>query len=183
MAFIPWRKASSSIVGDPRLFIITNSSTIVLGDMVVLTSGFATRVAAGANRMVGAVIGFYDRNGLPLDANSATTVTGTRSGTAGSFGSESYAAASDNQTVDKVMVMVDCNPMLEYLDTAVSGVTLAQSNVGQYCNVTANANHADGSGLSNTYGSLQLVLTKIDPVNDGSTAKGIFKIVLHAWTA
>lgn len=182
MSFYPRRAQGGDPKGEVRDFIVTNSQTIALGDMVVLTSGFALRASAGG-RIVGCAVGFVRDLGnnqrVPLDQSASGTITGTRTGNAGVIGSDTYAAASSNQTVDKVMVRVLVDPQMEYLNTASSTLTTAM--VGQYFDLVSGATQVDVATNTNTY-SAQVLLTRLDPDNDASVTKGLFRIIEHAWT-
>lgn len=180
--FFPYRTLGGQTGGEVWDFIIENSATITLGDMVDVTAGYAN-IAGAAARIMGVVVGIGKKleNGqvVPLDQDAAGSVSGTRSGNAGNIGSETYAAASDNATVDKVVARVIIDPQMTYYNDADGA--LAQAQVGTYYELLAASDQVDQSETT-TY-SAQLILLEIDPHNDSDASKGIFKIVESQLTA
>lgn len=182
--FKPYRTQGGLTGGETRDFIIANSQTISLGEMVRLASGFIN-TAGASSRILGACVGLVRDIGggqtVPLDQDAAGSVTGTRSGNAGVLGSETYAAASDNQTVDKVMARVLTDPNMEYHNDA--SADLAVSDLGQYYNLVAGSNQIDQATettFAETAATSQMILLEVDPDNDADLSKGIFKIVKSA---
>ena len=180
--FTPFRKEGGATQGEMRAFIIENSATITLGDMVDVTAGFAGLAGAGT-RVMGCVVGLVRDIGqgspVALGTDAASGFTGSRTGNAGSIGSDTYAAASDNETVDKVMAYVVIDPKMEYYNDADG--SLAQAQIGTYYDLLAASDQIDQS-TTTTY-SAQMVLMAIDPFNDGDASKGIFRVVEHQLTA
>ena len=152
-------------------FILANSQTVTLGDAVTLSSGFAA-VCSTNDRPIGIVDSIVDFNGLPVNGfNSHATQTGTVTG------DDTYASASDNQTVDQVKVRVSMyRPMDLYYNDADD--TLAQANIGTYFDMNSTGDNIDvASGT--TSGVWQLM--EIDPDNDGDASKGLFRIAEPYW--
>lgn len=180
--FYPFRKEGGSTGGEERDFIIENSATITLGDTVDVTAGYAGLVGQTA-RVMGVVVGFVRDIGqgspIALGADASSGYTGTRTGNAGVIGSDTYVAASDNQTVDKVMVRVVIDPHMEYYNDANGSLT--QAMIGTYFDQVAASDQIDAASTT-TY-SAQFVLMKIDPFNDGDASKGIFRLVESQLTA
>lgn len=105
--------------GGPLLVdrILTNSITVAVGDSVKTASGFAALGTAGA-RVLGHVESLVGADGL------SPVKDGTYLANIG----ETYAVASDNQTVGKVSARVDIDQNSLYsaeLDAAVGTTTLA----------------------------------------------------------
>lgn len=179
--YFPRRTLRGDTTGAMADFLIENSATITLGDDVDVTAGYAGLTGASARGM-GVVLGFYKElsNGgkISLSANAAGTFTGTRSGNAGVIGSDTFVAASDNQTVDKVGVRVCIDPdMLYYND---SDGSLTQALVGTYFN-NLSASDQINAGSTTTFNesaaTSQWILMEWDPDNDADASKGIFKKV------
>lgn len=102
--------------------IITNSVTVAVGDAVKTASGFAALGTAGA-RVLGIVESVIGADGLAISTGS------TYRGNPG----DTYAAASDNQTVTKARVRVDVDTMSVYeadLDAAI-GTTSGSGLTGK----------------------------------------------------
>lgn len=177
------RTEAGQTAGELREFIIANSQTITIGDMVTVTSGFATLALAG-NRIVGCVIGLKkdlgNGNTVPLGLDAAGTISGIRSGNAGVVGSDTVAAASNNQTVDKVVAVLNVDQLAEYYNDASGDLTTAE--LGKYFDIVAASDQIDQSTATNTY-SAQMVCTRLNPDGDNDLSKGIFRIVEHSWTA
>lgn len=181
--YFPRRTLRGDTTGAMMDFLIENSATITLGDDVDVTAGYAGLTGATARGM-GVVLGFYRElsNGgkIALSANAAGTVTGTRSGNAGVIGSDTYVAASDNVTVDKVGVRVCVDPdMLYYND---SDGSLSQALVGTYFNNVAASDQISASSTAvfdESNATEQWILLEWDPDNDADASKGIFKKVKH----
>lgn len=180
--FYPYRTEGGQTGGEVRDFIVENSATITLGDVVDVTAGYANLAGATA-RVMGVVIGLIKDIGggqrVPLDQDASGSVSGTRSGNAGVVGSETYVAASDNATVDKVMARVIIDPHMEYYNDADGD--LAQAQVGTYYDLVAASDQIDQSSTT-TY-SAQFILMEIDPHNDNDASKGIFRLVESQLTA
>ena len=177
--FFPYRTEGGATGGEVRDFIIENSATITLGDVVDVTAGFAG-LAGAATRSMGVVIGLVKDIGggqrVPLDQDASGSVSGTRSGNAGNIGSETYVAASDNQTVDKVMARVIVDPSMEYYNDADGD--LAQADVGTYHDLVAASDQIDqssGSVAQEGDATNGWILLEIDPHNDDDSSKGIFR--------
>ena len=177
------RTEGGQTAGEIRPFIIANSQTSTIGDMVTLVSGFSTLALAGV-RIVGCVVGFKKDLGngqiVPLGLDAAGIISGTRSGNAGVVGSDTVAVASDNQTVDKVVAMVMVDPRAEYFNDANG--SLSGADIGKYFDIVAASDQIDQSTATNTY-SAQMVCVKVNPDNDADLSKGIFRVVEHSWTA
>lgn len=86
--------------------------------------------------------------------------------------------ASDNQTVAKVQVpfiplTVDDEFEMDF-DAAA-----AEANVGQYFQLAGLATGAQQVSLASASDTVgQIMLTKLDPRGEGSTTRGLFKVVL-----
>ena len=91
--------------GGPVLVdrVITNSVAVKVGDAVKTSAGFAA-LAAATDAVLGHVESVFTGVGFsPLTDGTGGAALGSFKGNIG----DSYTAASDNQTVDKVSVRVD----------------------------------------------------------------------------
>lgn len=139
MAFQPVRGARL----DPAFLadvIIANSTTLTVGDAVKTnTSGFLA-VATAAAPLLGIVIGFKTSSDTPLTPSAYAKGT-----TAILPETESYAAASDNQTVAKVKAIVACDPSAKY-SAKVNGTintTVSSAQPGARIDVDSANSNAD----------------------------------------
>ena len=183
--FFPRRTLRGDTTGAMADFLIGNSATITLGDDIDVTAGFVTLTGASA-RSMGIVLGFYRElatgQKISLSANAAGTVTGTRSGNQGVIGSDTYVAASDNQTVDKVGCRVCIDPDMLYYNDADTTVALTTAHVGTYFNNLSASDQIDSNTsavFDEANATEQWILMEIDPDNDADTSKGVWKKVKH----
>ena len=115
-------------------FIITNSQTLTKGQAVKLTSGFLITAVAGG-KVLGIVEGFSNSSGIPLN-QPFQTFTGTY--TSGDIATETYAASSSNQTVDKVVALVRISMTAQYsvAPNATIGTTTGSNLAGYFTDCT-----------------------------------------------
>lgn len=162
------------------LFILENSATVTVGDAVRLdTNGCIKRCAATDPAILGIVQGIYDQNGqlgvfsprIPGTAIAGATLTPD----------DTITTASDNRTNTSkklsVYIIPDQGEIL-YMNQANTTQALTQAMVGSFFNVTSTgalSGQIDSNSNSFTSGQFQLV--SLDPDNDGSTAKGLFRVV------
>ena len=147
--------------------IITNSQTVKVGDALTMTTGFALRAAANG-RIMGICIGIYTKKGIPLDnADSGTDYDGTWTSS-----SQTYAAASDNQTDKMVVAKMICDPYALFYNDADADLTSAMDM--QHFSLV-DQDQVDGDTNSGTVGEMQL--WKRDPDGDADASKGLFHIV------
>jgi hypothetical protein len=161
--------------GIQRSFIIANSATIAIGDMVSLTSGFVALSGAGASIM-GVVVGLTDRLGIDLD-NSQITKEGTYSST-----NKAYTVDSDNQTSEKARAVIDIDPFSVYSATpdATLGTDDQSDLAGCYTDIVAASDQPDEDTAATT--QCQLFIWGVDPEN---SANGLYSIAQHqlwGWT-
>lgn len=176
-----------NIYGLPEVYddvIIKNSSTITVGGLVSLSSGFATAATAGA-RVYGVcvgIIGSKDGNhGIPLDKlASGTDYDGTF--TAGGPGTQAYAAASDNQTDKKIAarVRIDIGMAMTNEPDAALGTTSGSNLKGAFTDI-ASATQVDENNATNAFTTVaQLVLLGVGgDINyeDVATTHGVYMIM------
>lgn len=159
MAGLKYRK--SLITKDaPTLlqYIIDNSDTITIGDVVRLnTDGHVTLAGAG-NTVLGVVVGVVDSDGIALSPDSGTTDT--------------WTVDSDNETVDQYEAQVIVDPYALFSNDASDD--MATTNLGQFYDIVAASNQIDESSASDTAGQFQLI--SLDPDGDGDASKGLFRI-------
>jgi hypothetical protein len=156
-------------------FILANSAgALTVGDAVLLSSGYLTQAAAD-KAIIGILQGFVTEKGENIFKTSEV-LGGTLSG------DDTYTAASDNTTVDKVRGVVIVDPYALFENTADS--TLGQAEVGLFFNgaISDSGNAVDqvtGTGGAYSAGTQQFQLIELVTTdNDGSasTTKGLFRI-------
>ena len=168
--FTPRYDLGGNSTGIRRSYIIKNSATITVGDMIQASTGFMALAGAGG-RILGCVIGLEDANHLDLDNAQATTGTGTWTSS-----TKTFIAASDNQTVDQVRAIVDVDPNTVYSgqpDAAI-GTTTGSNLIGYYTDLPAASDQPDENTAVTT--TAQLFIWGTDPEN---TARGLYSIAEH----
>jgi hypothetical protein len=162
--------------GILRRFIIANSSTITIGDMVKLTSGYAALPGAGAPCM-GVVVGLTDKNGIDLN-NSKLTLAGSGAGWTKS--TYTFVAGSDNVTTDAVKAVVDVDPMSVWSGVTDNASTDTQSVLqGCYVDLVAASDQADDDTAATTQATL--FIWGVDPEDSGRV---LYSIAEHQlWQA
>ncbi len=107
--------------------VITNSATIKIGGLVKLVAGYASAATSGA-AVIGVCRGFETVDGLDLEYHpskaSGTLVSGV-----------SYAAASDNVTVNKVRAVIEVDREGLYKHT--TGGALTEVMVGNFFDISS----------------------------------------------
>ena len=168
--FTPKRNLVGRTTGIRKSYIIANSQTITIGDMVKATAGFIALVGAGG-RILGCVVGLEDANHLDLEHPQATKTNATYTAS-----TKTAVAASDNQTVDAIRAIVDIDPMTIYSaqpDQAI-GTTTGSNLLGYYTDVPAASDQPDQDTAATT--TAQLFIWGTDPEN---TARGLYSIAEH----
>jgi hypothetical protein len=151
--------------GGPILVdrIITNSVVVAISDAVNTTGGFAALGTAGA-RVLGHVESFIGSDGL----------TPVKDGTLLQNAGQTYTAASNNETVDKVRVRVDVDTSSLYsaeLDVAV-GTTAGSDEAGKTFDLV-DANTLDESTVAET--SAQYYSHGLDQTNTAQVVVNILE--------
>lgn len=149
-----------------EVLLANSAGPLTVGDAVQLTSGYLT-IAATGEAILGILVGFVTDKGENIFKTNES-LGGTLSG------DDTYTAASDNATVDKVRGVVIVDDKALFLNEADS--TLTQAEIGTYFDTTANSDQITGSG-SGTISQFQLI--ELVTVNrDGSTedSSGLFRI-------
>lgn len=137
----------TTLVGES--WVIENSQTLTIGDVVDLVNDAVALVGAG-NEMYGVVLGFLAENGRPLE-NSVSGEDYDGTYTAGNVGTGTYVATSDNVTDKKVKALVrPFAPGDKYsvVANATLGTTGNSENAGGYFNLTAGSDTLDESTFS-----------------------------------
>lgn len=153
--------------------ILANSANLVVGDGVLLSSGYLAGAAVD-KAFLGILIGFVTKNGENI-FKTKDSLGGTKNGDV------EYTAASDNTTVDQVKGVVVVDPMA--LFGAYSDTALSQASVGLWFNGKVNddtyIDGVTGTGGSYSAGTQQFQLIEYPAtLEDGSTnsAYGLFRI-------
>jgi hypothetical protein len=156
--------------GIRRSYIIANSQTITIGDMVRLTAGFAA-LAGAATTIMGVIVGLEDAKGLDLE-NARATLTNA----AYTASTKTVVAASDNQTVDAVRAIVDIDPFSVYSaqPDGTMAATTGSNLIGYYCDLISASDQPDETDTVTT--KQQLFIWGLDPEN---TNRGLYSIAEH----
>lgn len=156
--------------------IIDNSVTLTIGDAVRIDAAGYIKTAATSGCILGIVIGLVDQNGINVFETSRVPATGIAGATL--VGSDTLTTSSTNTSDGtrnlKAQVLVDPAGYILFRNQANTTATLAQTNIFQFYNLTT-AGQIDSNTGSDTSGQFQLV--SLDPDGDGSTAKGLFRLV------
>jgi len=165
--------------GIQRSFIINNSATVTVGDMVILSSGYVA-VCPNNTPIMGVVVGFTDSNGIDL-ASSRKTLTG--SGASYTASTRTVVAGSDNSSTDYLRAIIDVDPFSVWsaAPDAAIGTTPAAILKGQYTDLVASAGDQPAeNGAGST--QAQLFIWGLDPED---STKGLYSIAQHqvwGWT-
>ena len=149
--------------------IIANSETITIGDVIVVSGGYATEGGA-ATLIFGVAEGFVDTKGIDLANAPTSNYDGTY--TDGGVGVGTYVATSDNQTDKKVAVRVNVDPYALWKNTADEAIAITDQY--QHFKCVAAGDQIDGNTNSATIGSMQL--WKFQPDIGDATTDGLFRI-------
>lgn len=146
--------------------LANSAGPLTIGDAVQYTSGYLT-IAATTESILGILVGFRTAKGENIFKTNEA-ISGTISG------EDTYTAASDNVTVDKVKGVVIVDDKALFLNTADSTLTAAE--VGTYFDTTASSDQITGSG-SGTISQFQLVeLVTVDDEGNADDDAGLFRI-------
>jgi len=164
------------LAGTTLDIIIDNSVTLTLGDAVRIDTAGYLKTASTSGCILGIVVGLTDQN--DLNVFEASRVAATSIAGATLVGQDTLTTSSTNTSDGtrnlKAKVLVDPAGMFLFRNQANTTVALAQTNLLQFFNLTS-AGQIDSNSASDTSGQFQLVA--LDPDADGSTAKGLFRLV------
>lgn len=155
--------------------LANSAGPLTVGDAVKWSSGYLDGAAIDV-AYLGILIGFVTKNGENI-FKTKEALTGTKSG------DDTYTAASDNVTVDKVKGVVVVDPMA--LFQAYANGTLTQAMVGQWFNGSvANGTYVDSVEYSTGQGAWSVgtqefqLVELVTTLDDGSasTTTGLFRI-------
>ena len=144
--------------------IISNSDTIVIGDVVSISAGF---IIPGTSSTInyGICVGIVSNKGIPLDNVATSEYDGTWTSSSGT-----YVAASDNETDKKVRAVVCPDPYALWYNDADGTLTTAMLKLKFHLTSASQINYSTSSA---TAGDFQL--WKLDPDEDGDASKGLFR--------
>lgn len=149
-----------------RKEIITNSVTSEVNDSLKLASGFVALGTTGA-LVAGHLVAHKSDKGVGLNT------TGAAGAEIGSY-VNSFAAASDNETVAKVAAEMDISKMTIYsVDTDVAIGTTTGSNLSGYKTDLADEVETDESTA--TTGTAQYNILGVDPNDSGNQLVHIYE--------
>ena len=150
-----------------KLFrIVANTITISINDSVKLASGFVALGTAGA-LVAGHVTGLGTEQGMPLNT------TGVAGAAIGSF-IDTFATASDNQTVAKVKAELDISKHTLWsasFETAI-GTTTGSDLAGYFCDLDSEID-LDESDTTTT--TMQYALHGVDPRNSAKAITNVYE--------
>lgn len=160
--------------GIQRSFIINDSATITVGDMVALASGYVALAGANA-KIMGVVVGLTDKNGIDLsNTKESLTITYTES-------TRTVIVDSDNTTVDQVKAIIDVDPFSVYTAATDNASTDGQASLaGCFTDIVAASDQADDDTAATSQG--QLFIWGVDPENSGNNLYSIAQHQLWGWT-
>lgn len=163
--------------GVQLLYIIDNSQKIQVGDAVRLdTAGYLKPCAATDPAVLGIASGLYDQNGDVGVFSPRMPATAVAGSTLLPDDTLTVSATNTSDGTRKLSAYVILDPAGSLLLRNVASGALAQANIGSLFNVVSNnPGQIDASSVSVTAGQFQLVA--LDPDGDGTTTKGIFRIV------
>lgn len=146
--------------------IIANSITITINDSVKLASGFVALGTAGA-LVFGHVQGIGTEKGMPMNT------TGVAGAAIGSY-VNTFATASDNQTVNKFKAECDVSKFTLYSaeESAAIGTTTGSNLAGYTQDLTDEDTLNEGSALTTTG---QYMGHGVDPSNSANAVVNIFE--------
>ncbi len=163
--------------GIHKSFIINNSATITVGDMVALSSGYVALAGAGAP-IFGVVIGLTDKNGVDLN-NSRLALTGTSASWTSS--TQTVVAGSNNSSTDYLRATIDCDPLSLWSATTDNASTDTQASLaGCYTDIVAESDQADDDTAATT--QCQLFIWGVDPEDSSRNIYSIAQHQLWGWT-
>ncbi len=156
--------------GITRKFTIANSATVAIGDMIYLTSGYASPCPA-ATPIMGCVVGLVDRNGIDL-VNSKITKEGSYSAT-----TKAYTADSDNTASEKAACLVDIDPFSVWSaePDGTYGTDTQGDLIGCYTDLVTSAGDQPDEDVAET-GKAQLFIWGVDPED---STRGLYSIAQH----
>ena len=153
-------------------FIIEDSSTVTIGDAVRIdTSGYLKRAGAGYP-VGGIVVGIVDQGGINIFSPRASGTTGA---TLTKDDTVAVSATNTSDATRKIKAQVILSPAGYVLFYNYANDVLAQTNLFQFFDVTSTSGQIDVSTASDTSGQFQLI--QLDPDGDGTTYKGLFRVM------
>jgi len=163
--------------GIQRSFLITNSATITVGDMVTLSSGYLI-VALANTPIMGVVLGFTDKDGIDLSSSRLSLSTGAYTAS-----TRTFVAGADNVTVDNVYAIIDVDPFSVWsaAPDAAIGTTPAAILKGQYTDLVATAGDQPAEAAASST-QQQLFIWGVDPENSSNGLYSIAQHQLWGWT-
>lgn len=160
--------------------IIANSKTVYVGGLVSLLGldsgstehGAVQDVAAGEG-IFGLCLGLIDKDSVPLE-KTLYTLDGTH--TAGSYGAENYAAASDNETDKQIRAVIQPLRMGDKInntpDTAI-GTTDGSDKAGGYTDIVSSIQVDENNNGNGFVSTAQLGILGTDPED---SSKGLYTV-------
>ena len=158
--------------GIQRSFIISDSATITVGDMVKLTSGFVALSGANAPIM-GVVVGLVDKDGIDLSSSRYSFAQAAYTSS-----TKTVVCGAANSTGDQVRALVDIDPFSVW-----SGETDLTSNdtqsrlAGCYTDVVAASDQVDDDSALTT--QCQLFIWGADPESPSTIKANLYSIAQH----
>ena len=158
--------------GIQRAFIIGNSKTITVGDMVKLSTGYIDLAGAAAGIM-GVVVGFWDKNGTDLLSTRLTMAQAVYTES-----TRTVVTGNANTTGDQIRAVVDVDPFSVWTGETDNASTDAESRLaGCYTDIVAASDQADDDTAATTQG--QLFIWGADPESDTTRKANLYSIAEH----
>jgi len=158
--------------GIQRAFIISDSATITVGDMIKLTSGFVA-LAAATYPIMGVVVGLVDKDGIDLSNSKQTGVDWTYTES-----TKTVVVDSDNTTVSQIKAIVDVDPFSVWSGETDNTSTDTQARLaGCYTDIVNASDQADDDTGATT--QAQLFIWGADPESDTTKKANLYSIAEH----
>lgn len=150
--------------------IIAGSATLIVGQLVRINNAGLVVPAATGEVFAGVLAGIVDKNGINAFSGRGTGLSG-----ATLTGDDTVVTASDNASnaAKNLKAQVYFDPAGQLLFYNQADTALAQTNLLQFFDVASGTQVTTGSA-SDSNGQVQLV--QLDPDNDGTTTKGLFRM-------
>ena len=158
--------------GIQRAFIISNSATITVGDMVKLTSGYVA-LAAATYPIMGVVVGLTDKDGIDLLSTRQTMAQAVYTES-----TKTVVCGDANVTGDQIKAIVDVDPFSVWSGETDNTSTDAESRLaGCYTDIINASDQANDDSAATTQG--QLFIWGPDPESPSTIKANLYSIAEH----
>jgi len=158
--------------GIQRAFIIGDSATITVGDMIKLTNGFVA-LAGAASPIMGVVVGLTDKNGIDLLSTRETMAQAVYTES-----TRTVVCGNANTTGDQIKAIVDVDPLSVWSGETDNTSTDTQARLaGCYTDIVGASDQADDDTAATTIG--QLFIWGADPESPSTVKANLYSIAEH----